>query len=438
MFCMKKIQNKNLKIQILIYTLFFLGFLYISRYAVVAGDDWGYAVGGREANALYRASQNYMHWSGRFLSELWGYSIAPHKKLWNFLNAGIFTGILYFLMKIVSEMRHKWVTYGLCILLMLSVHDGVRMQTYTWMMGTTYVIPLLLFLIYLYIVQQYVLRNVQSKKMKVVGCFLNLCIPLYMENAAAMLFGVNLLILLYLQFHDQRKRKMILVFTIYSFIGLLLIRYSPGAMYRMNRDHVTFNSLSLFEKISLNWMNFLNWTFINHQVLMRTMSLALLYVVSKKKKRFTWFKYEWLVVCFVIAIPLVQTNAYHLFEVTKINAFYILFDLNLPHSMEVNTFLYTLFTIGLFRIAFVMEDETKWTCLLCLFAAGGASAVMLISPIYDARSSLYTIYMFILYLLVIVKEVKFTSVEGNVLTIVLFECHVWFTLHAFVSKDSCD
>ncbi|MBR0479463.1 MAG: hypothetical protein IJJ24_10270, partial [Solobacterium sp.] len=67
--------------------LFFLFFFLISRYAPLAGDDWGYAAGGRYNSALMRAWQNYFSWSGRFFSELWGYGIAPHKKLWNVLNA---------------------------------------------------------------------------------------------------------------------------------------------------------------------------------------------------------------------------------------------------------------------------------------------------------------------------------------------------------------
>lgn len=411
---MKKLKDENLLINIIIYILFFLSFLYISRYAPVAGDDWGYAVGGRNAHALLKAYENYMHWSGRFLSEFWGFSIAPHKHLWNVLNASLFTGILYAMMQIVQEQKHELFTLLLAVMLMISVHTGVRMQTYTWIMGTTYIVPLCLFLIYLYFIKEFVFRKQQSKRM-IYGCYiLNLCIPLYMENAAAMLFGVNLLILLYLQFHDQRIRKQVFKFTICSLIGLLLIRFSPGAIFRMNRDHVAFNELSLFEKINLNWMNFLNWTFINHQVLIRTMSIVLMYVVYRKKNEFKRYKNEWFVLELALVYPLIQSYAYNLFEMTHANIFYIIFDLNVPHSVQINTIMFTLFTLCLFRIANGMSEEVKWFSILCLFAAGGANAVMLISPIFDARSSIYTIYMCILYVLVILKDTKLPKVQNTI------------------------
>ena len=90
---MKKLLHKNWFYICLFF--FFVFFLYISRYAPVVGDDWGYAVGGRYSNPLVKACQNYMSWSGRFLSEFWGFLIAPHKKLWNLLNPCIFTCIYY-------------------------------------------------------------------------------------------------------------------------------------------------------------------------------------------------------------------------------------------------------------------------------------------------------------------------------------------------------
>ena len=64
----------------------FLFFALISHWTPVSGDDWVYAVGGMWNNPFKQAFHMYQTWSGRYLSELWGFLIAPHKGLWNLLN----------------------------------------------------------------------------------------------------------------------------------------------------------------------------------------------------------------------------------------------------------------------------------------------------------------------------------------------------------------
>lgn len=366
--------------------LFFLFFLYISRYAPVVGDDWGYAATGRYTNPIVKAWQNYLSWSGRFLSELWGFAIAPHKKLWNILNSLIFTSIYGLLFKLSKNKKYPVFTAGLAVLLIVSVANRLRMQTYTWIMGTTYVIPLLLFFIYVSFLFSYIFENNISKFRMTVMLLCNACIPLFMENAAAMLVGSNVLVFIYLWFKDKRKLITIGVFTVISVIGTMIIKFSPGAIYRMNRDHAAFNELSIFEKIATNWESFIKMTFTNNTWVICILSIVNCILVYQKVKTNT----KWIVI--VINI---------------LGILPVFMDL----SLLIESIIYILYTCGLFYSACTLRDEEneKWFIIYLIFVAGGANIVMLISPIFDSRSSIYTVYCFILIILNLLNRIEISD-----------------------------
>ena len=66
----------------------------------------------------------------------------------------------------------------------------------------------------------------------------------------------------------------------------------------------------------------------------------------------------------------------------------------------------------------MLVEEKKWFLVFLLFLAGGANLVMLISPIFDVRSSIYTVYMFLLFALCCIEEFNFPSHVITVLTII--------------------
>ena len=385
-----------------ILTGFFLLFALMSRWAPVAGDDWGYAVGGRYNPALYKAFEFYRIWSGRFFSELWGFIMAPHKKLWNIANPLIFTGVLYMLVRNSGKNEHPYLIPVLAVMLMLTVPNGLRKQTYTWIMGTTYVIPLLLFLVYLYLLRKVLFREEKRRIIKVILGILAFCIPLYMENAAAMIAGINVLICIFVYFRKRESLREILIYTCISIVGLLLIRFAPGAVYRMARDHQNFRTLSLLGKISVNWIQFIRWTFVNNSVVIITLSVVMILYVSAQKKSLL----NWLLIL-VFAYGILQGSSSWLYGLTGWEGFEVLYDLEKGSSLLINTIGYTLYTTGLFAavLLYLEDDEKKWTCTALLFCAGGANLVMLISPIFDVRSSIYTVYMFILLILFILEEI---------------------------------
>ena len=353
----------------------FLFFALISHWTPVSGDDWVYAVGGMWNNPFVQAFKMYQTWSGRYLSELWGFLVAPHKRLWNILNPVFFT-LIFLLLVQLSETKDRVISGLGALVLMLSVANKMRMQTYTWIMGTTYVIPLLLFLVQILLIKRWVFEGKLEKRSFFALCILNFCIPLYMENAAALICGADLLVLIYLFFTDRTKVKRMAVLFAIAFIGALIILLSPGASARLTGDNAAFNALSLGEKIAQNWPLLLDHTFTESRYVFGGVLLgASLWNLQKQKS--PYFRYGFAVVALLV----------YLFNQPLVHFFWL---------------------IGFMVVIYLFEDDTqkKWYMIYLILCALGANVVMLVSPIFDTRSALYTVYMWILLALTLLGTVK--------------------------------
>ena len=361
----------------------FLFFALISHWTPVSGDDWVYAVGGMWNNPFKQAFHMYQTWSGRYLSELWGFLVAPHKSLWNLLNPLFFTLIFCLLVQLTKGKNHIVSTALLAFLLMLSVANRMRMQTYTWIMGTTYVIPLLLFLVQLMLVKKWVLEDKTSKLSFVTLYILNFCIPLYMENAAALICGADLLVLIYLFITNQTKFKKMLLPLGFAIVGTLIILLSPGAAARLTGDNAEFNSLSLFEKLARNWPEFLYHTYT--ESIWITGALSALFCLWCFTKKRSW--YDWVLPAGLTILAVVTQN-YYLFLILTV--FMAVQFLRLEPDLK-----------------------QKWFLVFLLLCALGANAVMMMSPIFDSRSALYTVYLWILLSLVLFEGISMPKPVWN-------------------------
>ena len=361
----------------------FLFFALISRWTPVSGDDWVYAVGGMWNNPFTQAFHMYQTWSGRYLSELWGFLVAPHKGLWNILNPLFFTLIFCLLVQLTEGKNHIVSTAVLTFLMILCVANRLRMQTYTWIMGTTYVIPLLLFLIQMMLIKRWVFEDKASKRTFIALWILNFCIPLYMENAAALICGADLLVLIYLFFTDQSTLKKMLIPFVFAFLGTLIILLSPGAAARLTGDNAAFSSLSFVEKLARNWPEFLYHTYTES-----------IWVTGALFGLFSWWCFEkkqnwadWTVPAVLTVLAILLKNDY---------LFLILTILMIFQFIRLET-----------------DPYRKWFLVYLLLCAVGANAVMMVSPIFDSRSALYTIYLWILLALVLFEGIKLSKPEWN-------------------------
>ena len=351
----------------------FLLFFLISWRTPPSGDDWVYATGGRYNNPVAAAAHMYMIWSGRFLSELYGYIFAPCKMLWNILNACLFCGIFMFSLRLSKNGETpRPMSCLLMICLMLSVSNHMRMQTYTWMMGTTYIIPLFLILLYFCLLEDWLFHGKDTKARFAAMLVLNAAVPLYMENAAALLCGGNLLAVLWLFFRkDRRKYRMVLLFVT-AFAASLIILLSPGAHQRLVTDNAAFSSLSLFEKIRINWPYLVERTF-REQV-----SVRILYVL--------------------LAVFTLLS-----FGRKPVSVLSLLFLVCLFHVPDI-VYLVSLPAMAAVYVLSGKDPERKIMFVFILLCALGANAIMVVSPIFDSRSSVYTCYLFFILILILAED----------------------------------
>ena len=255
---------------VFIATLFFL----ISKWTPVAGDDWGYALNGIKSNPWEMAISFYKTWSGRFFSELWGFIVAPNKALWNVLNPILFTLIFIFSMLLTASKKNYFASGLLILMLILRVSSDLRMETYTWIMGSTYVVPLMLMLIYLYIVERKVIHNkiIDAKWSLVFTSIICFYVGLTMENAAIIMLLAQILLLIYYFYYHHRICFFLTTNMMISAISFVLMRISPGSAFRLIRDHSVWNEQSIIVKVGNNIPNFIKFTFIDNRYLIFALS----------------------------------------------------------------------------------------------------------------------------------------------------------------------
>ncbi|MFV0380346.1 MAG: DUF6056 family protein [Anaerorhabdus sp.] len=421
------LKNKERFIVTLLFILFFMLFAFITCASPLAGDDWGYAINGMKNNPLTLVIDFYNQWSGRILSELWGFLIAPNKWLWNILNPLMFTSIAALMYLIINPKRKKISTTLLIFFLMLSVKDFVRMETYTWIMGSTYIVPLLLFLLYLYLIKLVILDYNNNVWVFSICILLNLVIPLWMENIATTLVFANILILIYFYIHDRSNIKKSILFIVLSVIGLLIIRLSPGAAIRLAGEHSAWLKLSIFDQISRNWNNFLTYTFLDNKYLMLTFSLIMLGVLYNYQFNYKGKKWIFNLLIIVYSFGIIQSTSSFLYSYLNLNFLTVLFDLNSPNSSLILSIFYTIYVLcTIYTFTKFLQDFMQFSSNFLLFIAGSSTIVMLFSPIFGSRSSIYFIYLIILLIGSLYNSLNIDIKLETVITITLITlCLIW-------------
>lgn len=394
----------------IIAILFFLFFRQISRWTPAAGDDWIYASAAREDHPVALTIRQYHTWSGRIFSEFWGFTVAAHKGVWNLLNPLLFTGILLMLVMLAikpakekkTDSFRTVLTMLAAIAMILSVPARLRMQTYTWIMGTTYVIPLVLFLFDLLLLRRYYFMDEHLPSHRWIYaamCLCNFMVPLYMENAAALMVGADLLLLLYsLWKKDSKLRTAVIVPFVFATIGACIILMSPGSHARM-AENAGFAAMSMGEKILVNWPSFLIHTFSNNAVIMRVLFACSAVVAIQQAKEQWW-----------LALPFLACMVFN------------------NGLLDFCGVLYGLILLVLYGTKCTKaEKDCAFSdgCIFLILCALGADLVMLLSPIFDSRSSLYSVYLWILLILVLLQKVQLSRLWTGVLLVMTCVFGVW-------------
>lgn len=385
--------KRSLKYSLVLSSLFiFSVFFMISYFSPLAGDDWGYAINGQLYNPFKLAFEFYFTWSGRFFSELYGFLVTPNKWLWNIINPLLFTIILVFSF-LISNSRNKFVSLPLIIFLMLSVKDELRMETYTWLMGTTYVIPLSLCLIYLFNVKQFIINKMSLTKIHhIINGICLIVIGMSMENISAALLFMNFILLTYNYTIHKKIDRTLLSYTLISSLSFALLRLSPGASLRLLRDHPTWIQLNLINQIIINYPNFIRFTFIENRYLVLFFSLGQMIVLIKKYYYNPKISYSILVSILILLIALFSSIS------LTLSQYLTVFNLNqfLDYQSLFNLIFWPIYTLNIFLIlSYCLNGNDRKTAIFLLLIAGLTNGAMLLSPIFSYRSSLYTVYFII-------------------------------------------
>ena len=398
-------KKKNFYIWASIFVLML--FAYITCKTPLAGDDWGYALNGSAGTPIKTALEFYNSWSGRFFSELWGMIVPCHKWIWNIVNPLLFMGIFICIYKL-AYIQNKPIMCSLLILaIMLSVDDNLRMETYSWIMGTTYIIPLFLSLLYFVIVDNLLKNEVYDWKLITFAIIDNIflfIIGLMMENIAATMIVGIVFVLGYAFFNKRKALKFLIPNLVFSITSFVIMRMSPGSASRLNGEHAAWAKLTLFEKLSNGYPNFLNMTFIqnNYAITLFSICLILSICFSKKKNKLNKVLPLLILITGVITVfsfvftdKLINPNSIYSFifwPIYIVNAFYVLFT-------------------------YLDNDYRKNKAIFMLMFAGCNALVMLYSPIYGSRSAIYTVYYLIVVSILVLDFININ--KHHVKTIIL-------------------
>lgn len=372
-------------------------FCYITLKTPLAGDDWGYALNGMKKNPFIMAMNFYSSWSGRFFSELWGFLAAPHKWIWNIVNPLLYVIIFLCIYKISNVKKHDVLIPLMILAIMLSVDDQLRMETYTWLMGTTYTIPLALAMVY-FVIQNHLMFKTKDidKKNKLLAYasnFILFYIGLTMENIAAMMIVAVVLLIAYAYFNKKELMPYLCFNLASSVIAFLIMRMSPGSSARLIRDNAEWAGLSLFEKLASGYPNFIEFTFIRNNYLILFISLSLVIFIIGKNTLPKYFKYISIVILFVAIFAVFS------FAIIKEQNIFI------DSSSLFSMLFWPAYTLDVLAIIFMgFRGEKQARTMFMFMMAGGCNLVMLYSPIFGARSSLYTVYFLIPVICSIIEE----------------------------------
>ena len=384
------------KILYIFSAIIFILFAYISFVTPLAGDDWGYAINGLKQNPLLTAFQFYQNWSGRFFSELLGLILTNHKLIWNILNPLLFTSIYILIIKITNIKKNTILIYSILLFLILSVKDQLRMETYTWIMGSvnyTIVLFLIILLSYLYKLLILYKRN----KYYYIILIANFIGSMMVENAAIIIVAINISCLIYTIIKKESNKKIYLLNFI-AILGFMILRLSPGAALRL-LEHQSFNEMSLITKISQNYPLFIKYTILDNKYLIMILSLTTITYTYQNVKN---LKLKVLIILTFI-ISFIQSISAFIYSIIKLDILKIFFDID--HSILLVSIILILMIISYLYLFTTLDYHNKLLAYIIFILAGLGTGSMLISPIFGSRNSLFTVYLLFILIIILLNNI---------------------------------
>lgn len=404
--------------------LFFF-FMWVSSLVPLVGDDWGYYINGMKG-PLTMTMEFYQTWSGRVIGEFLGFILTSNHNWWvYFFNPLLFSVSFLLIYKIINPVRKKGLIATLILFLMFTVSHGIRMETFTFVVGSiNYRFSLLMALVQLFIINRYFISDSVSFKWYeyAISILSGISVGLIMENIAGGLILANLLLIGY-RFIRCKKIDLILILNALTTTGAFLtMRLSPGAKARLVGEFSDWVEMNIFEKMLMKYPEFIHYTFTENKVIIIILIFALITLVIQKRQ------------CFKTKLMPVLLSGILLSGIAVLEASFIVglnedygisfwkFTSVMYYFADMNSWIlmtyWTIFALLMFgvMIYLLIDSSTIWMMAFYYLIAMAVMGAMLLSPIIGPRCAIFTIYFLIIVVAFIIQDLELSPIFEKLLS----------------------
>lgn len=419
---------KNFRQHIYIYVAIglYLFFAWISSLVPLVGDDWGYYINGLKG-PVTMTLEFYQIWSGRIIGEFLGFLLAANAEWWMYVfNPLLFSLTFLLLYKIINPTSRRSLIIGVILFLMFTVSHGIRMQTFTFVVGSiNFRFSAVMAMIQLCLIGRY-LDNPKTKFKSyevAISIIAGVTVGLIMENIAGCLILANLLLIGYRLIYVKRIDIILLCNIVATTCAFLIMRGSPGSQARL-MEHPEWLTKNLLEKISMNYSDFIQYTFTENRFVISALVVTMAIFVFQKRAQFK---------CSVLApiISLILLSPFYVFSAPFIVS---LNEADGTSFWKVTSYAYyfidknswilmgywTLIAILLFAIMvyFIRLYKTLIIATFYYILAMAVMGAMMLSPVIGPRCAIFTVYFLIIVIGYLIKEVKIPSSLAHLITLI--------------------
>ena len=432
-----------------IYLVLYLFFLFVSYTSARGGDDWElsswYQKGMLSTFIGMVRATTYLN--GRIIQNLFTTFFAYYDSLWCLVSPAIFTGIIYFANKLFG-LERKIVPIITSLLVLLSVSNGIRVETFTNLVGNIAYLPeILLWLLYLYLItNEYSEKQFNIWKNKWINYFsialLALVIGLWVENVTIGFLLVNTMLLV-IYFIRNKKISMFVLFGLSgSIVGCIIMFLAPA--HQMRLSQYGDPSIGIIQRININIPQILQILVLDN-IRVYFVCFIILFILLATKKiqtrrkiiNFLLILFSTLVsiILFVkFSLDLLNNNYYFTYDdlgsVILREIDYYFFNISKPYSLIFCTALLLFILIPIL----LSKEKLKLFVLYCfgLLAAG----VMAAAPYIGSRIFTFPVFMMIPLVAYFVSLIEIKSVDGRkaIILILVLSVGLQMEQYYFIGK----
>ena len=238
-----------------------------------------------------------------------------------------------------------------------------------------------------------IINDKYNKWFSFIFVLINLLGTMFVENMGMVLVVGNILLLIYKYICNKKIDKRIVVYLIISIFSMTSMLLSPGTRYRNRIENIEFNKLNIFEKVMYNLPKFVYYTFIVNSYLLVLLSVSNYLIINKKIKN---SKIKYSLIIYMLVIPLFTVFIYPLSE---LKSTFLDFFINTNVFIIIYWLSYLVITLYLLFI----ENKKDLKIVLLYLIGLVSNGVMLVSPTWGFRTSLFTYIMLCIVSLYVIK-----------------------------------